>query len=476
MENLKKSLLVVAWLLPFAGFMQNNTFSPYSRYGLGEMTQPTFAHNTGMGGNFIALRPDSSMPVFINPGNPASYSLIRLTTLEVGGRFQHSAFKSNSAALNKWTTNFSYGALGFPVGGRGGAVLGIMPYSNVGYNTESKGSAEAGEMTYKYSGGGGLTKAFLGYGVSPFQQRHLKFRRKHYVVDSLKTLSPAVFKLRNFGSKMLSDLSVGANANYIFGNIQQTGRVIYPNSLLYNNTYVERVVSLGDFTGNIGVQTAITIDSVKSQGRKKAMKEKVKFTFGYFMNLNNKMDYNYNSVAYNYILTGAGDEVIRDTVMYNIDQRGRLTLPMEQGIGVGFKKGERIHLVADFALTGWKNFKYPLDAGVLNNNYRVGIGINFVPEKYAAGRGAFGKRINYRLGASYETGYINLKGNDMRTYMVSAGLGLPVGIGRLSSMVNVSLQYGQMGTLDNNLTRENFWRVNFGFTFCDRWFQKFRYD
>jgi hypothetical protein len=59
---------------------------------------------------------------------------------------------------------------------------------------------------------------------------------------------------------------------------------------------------------------------------------------------------------------------------------------------------------------------------------------------------------------------------------VTAGVGLPVGIGQASSMVNVAVQYGQMGSLSNNLVKENYWRINFGFTFSDRWFQKFRYD
>ncbi|MBL7932056.1 MAG: hypothetical protein JNL60_09140, partial [Bacteroidia bacterium] len=103
-------------------------------------------------------------------------------------------------------------------------------------------------------------------------------------------------------------------------------------------------------------------------------------------------------------------------------------------------------------------------------------GINYVPEKYAAGTNAFIKKINYRLGVSYQTGYILVNNLSVSDYYVSAGVGLPVGIGRLSSMVNISAQYGVMGTTDANSLKQNYWRINFGFTFCDRWFQKFRYD
>ena len=76
--------------MPALVLSQLNTFSPYSRYGLGEMSPTTLAHNSGMGGTYIALKPDSTMPIFINTGNPASYSLIKLTTLELGGSFLNS--------------------------------------------------------------------------------------------------------------------------------------------------------------------------------------------------------------------------------------------------------------------------------------------------------------------------------------------------------------------------------------------------
>jgi hypothetical protein len=270
---------------------------------------------------------------------------------------------------------------------------------------------------------------------------------------------------------------------------------------------------MGAFTGNFGAQTATTIDSITDRkGRKlhieqalktlqaertfaanelelkrdsisnvtplrnRALKQKVKFTFGYFMNLTNPLSVEYTGGAYNYVLSGAGEELIRDTVFYNVNQKGSIKLPLEQGFGLGFKKGERLNIVADFAITDWTQFKYLDEVSDLKKNYRISAGMNFVPEKYAAGRNAFLRKVNYRLGLSYQTGYIHVKNSYISDYSVSLGVGLPVGIGRLSSMVNVSAQYGRMGATDPTLISHNYFRVNFGFTFCDRWFQKFRYD
>jgi hypothetical protein len=467
-----------------------------------------------MGGAYIALKPDSLMPIFINAGNPAAYALIKITTLEVGGNGVYSKFSNSTSSLTKWSTNFGYGALGFPILKNGGACFGITPYSNVGYDTQNTVNENGiGNVNYVYNGSGGLNKAFLGYGIMPFSNRLIKFRRDNlYVTDSLKKLSPALYRLASAGSKLLSDFSIGFNANYIFGNIANTTRVVYPNSLLYNNTYRQRDITVGDFTANFGAQTALTIDSVldrkgrkdriikaitslKALGysqeifnakkdsiyttnslRKKLLKEKVKITAGYFMALSNNLHANYNLAIYNYILNSTGNEIVRDTVIYNVNQNGNIQLPLEQGFGLGFKKGERINAVADFAITNWQNYKYLDNVSDLKKNYRVAAGVNFVPEKYAAGNGAFFKRINYRLGISHQTGFIQLQNTLISNYSITAGLGLPVGIGRLSSMVNLSVQYGQMGTVSNNLIKENYLRFNFGFTFCDRWFQKFKYD
>ena len=503
-------------LSPFLGLGQNNTFSPYSRYGIGEIASVTPAHNQGMGGAFIALKPDSTMPNFLNIGNPASYALIKLTTLEVGGSFFYSQFRGQSAnsSLNKWSANFGYGTLGFPIRGNGGACFGIMPYTNVGYDMQNGQTINAiGLITDQYRGSGGFNKAFIGYGIMPFRKQLTRFNRKHlFVPDSMKRLSHTGFKVRQLFSKILSDLSLGVNVDYIFGNISNETNISYPNIISYRNTYIGNFTSVSAVTGNFGLQSAITLDSItdhrgrrrrieievealKTKGisgqelsikrdsiekhtplHRRAMLNRVKFTFGYFMRLNNSLAATQSALVYNYSQDGTGAITVPDTLVKTSNVSGKIQLPLEQGFGVGFKKGERLNIVADFALTNWQNFKFFDEANDFKNNYRVALGANFVPEKYAAGHGSFFKKVNYRIGCSYQTGYINIRNTVVSDKYVSLGVGIPVGIGRLSSMVNISGQLGQMGTTANNLLKQNYFRVNFGFTFSDRWFQKFRYD
>lgn len=447
-----------------------------------------------MGGACIALKPDSTFPVMINTGNPASYALIKFATFEVGGNFTNSKISSGTSQVTKFNTNFNYGSLGFPIRRKSGAAFGIMPYSNVGYNMKSvNNETNIGEVSYNYNGEGGFNKVFLGYGTMPFKERSMKFRKKQSkkLQDSSFHFSRSKYKFKEFANELLSDFSIGANANYLFGSITNYTDVRYPNSLYYYNTVREKTIRINDVTGNFGMQTAFTIDSVKAKnrdtsnhthfGKKRALKEKVKFTFGYFMALNNTVKAKYDLISYNYFLTSGAGILPKDTIINITDATGKIKLPLEQGFGIGFKKGEKLNIVFDYAITNWSEFKLFDYTNTLKNNSRIAIGANYVPEKFATGKGTFLLRTQYRVGAFYNTGYLDIKNTLITTYGVTAGLSLPVGIRTGTGLVNLGVQYGQNGSQSNNLMKENFWRINFGFTFNstyfdDLWFRKFRYD
>src|ERR1035437_8801339 len=71
--------------------------SPYSRYGIGDLTGKGFSQNFSMGGTTIAMQNDSLPMFFINNGNPASYSTNRLTTADLGVNFNHIQLQNSSS-------------------------------------------------------------------------------------------------------------------------------------------------------------------------------------------------------------------------------------------------------------------------------------------------------------------------------------------------------------------------------------------
>ena len=461
-------------------YSQILTSSPYSRYGLGELNLQTFATPAAMGGSFIAYQQDTIAPFFINAANPAGLAGLRLTSLEIGGQAQFTKIGNADAAIRKKNINFSYGSLGFPLKRFGGMAFGIMPYSTVGYKiNSSQNNPNIGTMNYVFEGDGGINKVFLGAGIKPFNKQLSKFRRSAYADTLVKYKETKKYKNKKFAKQLLSELSIGVTANYLFGTINQSTNVIYPGSVMYYNSRRQRAIQVNDFTFNGGIQTNFTIDSIGSKGKRRELKQRIKIGIGAFVNTPSEINAKQSNIIYNYALDGFGVERPKDTLLNSQDVKGTIKLPLEMGIGLSIKKGEKLTVLMDAATTNWKGFKY-FDAPTTNfkNSFRVSAGLNYVPNKLAFGSSNYIKRVQYRLGISYSDGYLDLKNTAISNAFVSAGLGLPVGIGRFDdlAMINISAQYGKMGTVANNLLQEDYVRLVLGFTFNKRWFIKYKYD
>ena len=67
-------------LFPSTAFAQLSTSSPYSIFGLGELTPGGFTQHRGVGGASVSLRDQNNFSF----SNPASYSKIRFTIYNVG--------------------------------------------------------------------------------------------------------------------------------------------------------------------------------------------------------------------------------------------------------------------------------------------------------------------------------------------------------------------------------------------------------
>ena len=479
-------------------YSQILTSSPYSRYGMGELNLQTFATPSAMGGSFIAYHQDTIAPFFINAANPAGLAGLRLTTLEIGGQAQFTKIGNADAAVRKKNINFSYGSLGFPLKRFGGMAFGIMPYSTVGYKISStQENTVAGTMNYIFEGDGGINKVFLGTGVKPFYKQYSKFQRSALADTLIKYKETAKYKRKKIGKQLLSELSIGVTGNYLFGTINQSTNVIYPGSVIYYNSKRQRAIQVNDFTFNGGLQTHFTIDSTKVRGKyrntyktysadsvasyrnRRELKQKIKIGVGFFINTPSEINAKQSNIIYNYALDGFGVERPKDTVLNSQDIAGTITLPLEMGVGLSIKKGEKLTVLMDAATTNWKSFKYfNASSTDFKNSFRVSAGLNYVPNKLAFGTSNYIKRIQYRLGVSYSDGYLDLKNTAISNAFISAGLGLPVGVGRFDdiAIINISAQYGKMGTISNNLLQEEYVRLVLGFTFNKRWFIKYKYD
>ncbi|HXB38913.1 MAG TPA: hypothetical protein VNZ49_00135 [Bacteroidia bacterium] len=504
------------------------TSSPYSRFALGRPENTGFASITAMGGSFTAFRNDTTdrSTFFINQGNPSSYAFNKYTSYEFGARYAYYTFSGKDGDVKKQNGGFNYISLCFPIRKKMGAAFGHVPFSNVGYNVTTTENVDSiGNITNNYQGAGGINQVYGGVAYRPFEAAYRNYlKSKAYKqLDSIakndtSRSKAALAKIRRkkFIANSLNNFSIGTNVSFLYGTINYSTRKYFPasfgsvfNTCDYTETQLHDVYVQGgtqiSFDINYGKRRrVIRIDTIcynvngdvtekkpccdgtgktayrlkKIYGEKKlvSLKNKTKITVGYTASLPKAVSASATHVGYNFTLASFGREIPFDTFSYDPNFKGRVYIPFMQTLGIGIKHGEMFTFLADVGYQQWSKFQFLGTSQGLKDQWRFSGGIQYQPSKMAIGTGAFFRRIMYRAGARYNTGYLFLKGSQINEYAVSAGLGLPVGKYRVGTMINITAEYGVAGTTKNLLVQEHFLRFVIGCTFNSAWFQKTRYD
>jgi hypothetical protein len=128
------------------------------------------------------------------------------------------------------------------------------------------------------------------------------------------------------------------------------------------------------------------------------------------------------------------------------------------------------------------NVSYPSTTKMYKNNYSLKAGLEYTPNPLAT-RGYF-NRVKYRFGVSYSSPYLMIpKGENaaMKTNEGPAEIGVSLGVGlpisnRINSrsMVNLGVQWLRRSPSTQSLITENYFILNVGVTFNERWFMKFK--
>lgn len=430
-NNLKVLAAAITLLLPIYMEAQTSTSSPYSRFGLGDLQFNASANSYGMGGVGYALQNDSLAPFYVNSANPASYSSIRLTTFDVGISNTMAQLQTTSEKINTNRTALNYFSFAFPVKKWWGMSVGLNPYSSVGYKAGMSEEMDSiGTVDYMYEGNGGVNELYWGNG----------------------------FAYKNF--------SAGFNLSYLFGRSNYIARDSFPN--LANSFSTKRTYSTdySDLYLKFGMQW------------RKKLKKNWSLCIGASFNLEKNLSAKYTFLAETYKYTII--EIIKDTAQYIPDYRVDVTLPMMIGGGIALNN-EKWLFAIDYSMQEWSKFTAFGQAGNLTNSSRISFGMQYTPDR-TADKGSYFRRLNYRIGFRYANTYLLLNNdtqvNDMA---LSFGFGIPlrklkIGDTYNQSVLNLSIELGQRGTTDNNLIREQYFRVVLGFTLNEKWFNQRKYD
>lgn len=394
-------------------FAQTGSISPYSRYGIGDIVPEGFTPQLGMGGIGASL----SSSYNINYINPSSYVADSNIIFEFGAKGEIRKLERNSNSVNYNSASFSYFSLAFPiVKHKVSASFGLLPYSSVGYNliVNNYNGPDIGTVKYLYEGDGGFNKVYLGTGV-----------------------------------KITKNLSAGINGSYIFGTISNTKSVEFPeDDNAFSSRFVNSVTARG-FYFNYGL--------LWDQPLKNELKLSVGVTGSLSANLNAVNDQFYFNYKYS---TYSGTDILKDSVINQTSSDGKIRMPDYFRGGASIGKPMKWMVGMDFSYYNWENFKSFDTNDSLKNSYTLHIG----GEKY-------GEKLIYRLGAKYGTTYLNIKNTQLDEYGITFGLGInKLFPKRPPSTVNVAFEFGQRGTLENNLIKEQYFKFHLGFTLTDIWF------
>ena len=401
---------------------QNNTNSPYTRYGYGDLSDQYFGNSKAMGGIAFGLRDGAQ----INALNPASYTAIdSLTFLFEGGvSLQNMNISGGGQKLNAKNSSFDYLAMQFRLHRRLAMSIGLLPFSNVGYTVGEVQSGNGTTTSKSFTGDGGLHQLYAGIGV-----------------------------------KVLKNLSLGVNASYFWGDITRRTTVLFPGEDAYS--FIQEMgLSISDYKLDFGAQYT------QELGKKHSV------TIGAVFSPKHKLNNDYTVMTQNSTTT-------------TTDMDATFELPNTFGVGFTYNFDKRLTVGADYSLQQWSKAKFGLnnvsdprvsedfeETYAFCDRQKISVGAEYIPN--LVGR-SYLSRIKYRAGAYYTTPYYKIDGKKAsREYGVTAGFGLPVP--RSRSILSISGQFVRMKGLETNMVNENIFRVSIGLTFNEVWFFKRRVE
>ena len=412
---LKRITIVVFLLVAGLSQAQEGTVSPYSFYGIGSLKFKGTVENRAMGG--ISVYSDS---IHLNIQNPAGVAGLRLVNYSAGLSHRYETIKTAVESQKASTTSIDYLALGIPMG-KFGASFGLIPYTAVGYNLRTE---DAG-ITTTYQGSGGLNKAFfaLAYQITP-------------------------------------KLSIGVDANYNFGNIENTAERREEN-IQYGTSEFNESDLLG-FNFNIGAIYKTMIN------------ERLSLTSSVTYTPETNLTSENTRIISTFLVLPSGTITNRDEREINVGDT-EFTFPSQYTIGLGIGKEKKWFVGGEYTnlkTSNLTNRSFDIDFVTFTDSSKFRLGGFYIPNYNSIGN--YWNRVVYRGGVRFEETGININGEGINEFGISFGVGLPVG--RLFSNINLGFEVGRRGTTDFGLVQENFFNTFISLSLNDRWFEKRYYD
>ena len=407
-------------------------YSPYSIYGIGDISQEGSAFNKSMGGVGLATRNRR----FINYMNPAAVtSRDSLSFMaDFGLEQSNKIYRQGDLRSAHNTFNIHNFVMSFPIYRSSAFMVGITPFSDVGYDfssieTDPEIIAQTGNISYDSYGTGSVYQVFAGAGVT-FWKR----------------------------------LSLGAEAIYYFGNIDKVTNMDYSNSS-YRSLNSGSDLMVRGTTGKFGLQ----------------YEQKLGGDVSMIIGATYRLSTSLKGSALNYRY--ANQDSVTDTLRNEVVDLNKAGLKFadELGVGISLKGGEKWSAEFNYLRSDWRNSGFDSANGfsvksdtetfssTVSQSFRAGFEI--VPNRNDIRY--YLRKCAYRAGVYYDQSYYKLNGNSVNSMGITLGVTLPVF--RLYNGLTLGVDLGQRASTRNNMIRERYAKFVVGFNIHDIWFQKVQY-
>ncbi|MES2881602.1 MAG: hypothetical protein V4676_05595, partial [Bacteroidota bacterium] len=328
---------------------------------------------------------------------------------------------------------FSYIQVGIPLKKNWGLSFGLRPVSRISYKINkaellSGSGGPVDSMITQFNGSGGSFLPTIGTGFS------------------------------------IGRLSAGVNMGYLFGRREiSTRRAFINDSVSYYASNSANNSSFGGLFFNAGLQYRIDLKNNKF------------LRLGLAGNWEQTLSGTRDVLRQTYTLGASGETLQIDSVFAQNDIAGEVVYPASYTAGFLFGDDAKdLKFGVDYTTSKWSNYRYFGQKDSVQNSWKLAAGGQYRPKP---GKGYF-SNVAYRFGFSFGQDYIRVN-DDLPTFGLSVGAALPIRINRTAlnqiNAVNLSFEFNKRGN-QQNVLRENIYRLSLGFNLTDLWFIKRKYD
>jgi len=420
---------LVLSLVAYADGGSGAAYTPYSKFGVGKILRGGSAYSESMAGTGVAAMDHR----YLNIMNPAAVTardtmsfMVDFTVSQNNVYFQQGDKSSVNNTFNLGNITFS-----FPIWKTTAMMIGIAPYSSVGYDmiykeTDPQVIGYLGNITDSYTGEGGIYNAYAAFGAS-FWKR----------------------------------LSIGVQGNFYFGNIEKKILRSFTNSE-YRSVYSGSQMNLKGATAKFGLQYNQPVGKTD------------KIVFGATYTLKTKLYGENKDIAY------AIQSDITDTLRYTGTSGGYtgVDIPSELSVGVSYTRADKWRAEFNYTYSDWRKSGMDKVSGFYVSNFSTSKSQSFnAAFELTPNRSDiryYMRRCSYRVGAYYSQEYYCYGGNNVTSYGITLGASFP--IFKWYNALTVAINAGQTGNLNGNMIRERYIGFKVGLNVFDIWFIKHRYD